>query len=338
MTLKILFFMLFSSVAFLFASQNLTVYKKDNPASKIIGTLSFIDSIEELPIPPKKQKKVKYVYDKKKKQKKKVVKYVEVEQKEPPEYVPVKTKFGKGFVRRADLARFKEKASDLSGSYYSKTGVVILEKSPNFPGKFNVTILNGPENARAEIAAGNVTIKQYGPKSRFQYKEENCQIDLELFERKIQVVEHGCEEYHTEQFQFAGFYDRFEILKRKAESFKAPEQSFTFKKFVWCPEGPASCEKIRDEEDCSVKIVWSVNGSGMIERRCNESVHKYRPFERMIPGKKDFLNGEKPIMLKTKRTDMSSEWMVWYFYPKAERFKMIRLNTRPDIAYTEIYE
>ena len=48
--------------------------------------------------------------------------------------------------------------------------------------------------------------------------------------------------------------------------------------------------------------------------------------------------GEKPIALKTKRTDMSGEWMNWYFYPRAGRFKMMRSGQRYDAAYMEIYE
>lgn len=58
-------------------------------------------------------------------------------------------------------------------------------------------------------------------------------------------------------------------------------------------------------------------------------IHKYRPMERMIPHKSDFYRGEKPVMLKTKRMDMSNEWMVWSYYPKAKRFKMTRLGARP---------
>ena len=35
---------------------------------------------------------------------------------------------------------------------------------------------------------------------------------------------------------------------------------------------------------------------------------------------------------------MSGEWMIWYYYPKAERLKMVRAGMREDIAYMEIYE
>ena len=30
--------------------------------------------------------------------------------------------------------------------------------------------------------------------------------------------------------------------------------------------------------------------------------------------------------------------MFWYFYPKAERFKMMRAGMREETAYMEIYE
>jgi hypothetical protein len=35
---------------------------------------------------------------------------------------------------------------------------------------------------------------------------------------------------------------------------------------------------------------------------------------------------------------MSNEWMLWYYYPKAERYKMVRAGNREDAAYMEIYE
>ncbi len=335
---KLLFCLLVLFQVFAFSAQTLCVYAKAKANSKVRGELQLADSIEELPIPKKKVKKVSYKRDKKTKKKKKVVRYVEVEPKEPPEFVPVKTKFGKGYVRRAYLARFKEKAADLSGAYFSATGVVILEKSPNSPGKFNLIIQNGTPEARAEIAAGNLQIANTGERHRLQYKEPGCTIDVDLHERKIRVAQTGCEEYNVGKTTLAGYYDRYEERKRRAESFAEPEQKLKFKKFLWCPAGMGSCEKIRDEEDCTVEIVWSAGGQGMIERRCDEQIHKYRPFERMIPNKKDFFEGEKPTVWKTKRTDMSNEWMIWYYYPKAERFKMVRSGSRTDGAYTEIYE
>lgn len=96
-------------------------------------------------------------------------------------------------------------------------------------------------------------------------------------------------------------------------------------------------KKTKDENG-KVEIVWSVDGNGLIDRRTGDRVHTYRPYERIIPNKQEFYKDEKPITLKTKRTDMSSEWMIWYYYPKAKRFKMVRSGTRADVAYTEIYE
>ena len=92
------------------------------------------------------------------------------------------------------------------------------------------------------------------------------------------------------------------------------------------------------DENGPVFITWSKGGKGFIERKAGETVHTYRPFEHVIPHKREFYKGEKPIAIKTKRTDMSGEWMIWYYYPKAERFKMVRAGMRYDIAYMEIYE
>jgi hypothetical protein len=58
----------------------------------------------------------------------------------------------------------------------------------------------------------------------------------------------------------------------------------------------------------------------------------------MIPRKRDFYKGEKPVVIKTKRTDMAGEWMIWYFYAKAERLKMVRAGMNEETAYMEIYE
>ena len=334
---KIIIFLLFFLPAFLFAQQSITVYAKANEKSKVKGQITYVDSVEELPIPKKKKKKVVYVKNKKGKKKRKVI-YEEVTPKEPPTFIPVKTKFGKGFVRRAEFARFKERAADLSGKYSSSTGYIILEKSPNSAGKFNVTIQNGPIQGRAEIAIGNLQITNAGEHKRFHYEELGCKIDIDLYQRKVRVVQKGCEEYNVAGFTLAGTYDSYEELVRKAEVFSEPEHRNKFRKYVWCPEGPYSCEKIRDEDGCSVEIVWSAGGKGIIERRCDERVHKYRPFERVIPRKQDFYNGEKPIIWKTKRTDMANEWMLWYYYPKAERYKMIKAGSRDDAAYMEVYE
>lgn len=335
---KFLLFLLLS-VAFLFAEETLPVYQKGNAKSRILGNLGASDKVVELPIPPKKKKVVEYVKQKNSKKKKRVVKYVNVEPKEPPEFIPVKTKFAKkGFVRRADFSRFKERAKDLSGVYSSATGSVVLSKSPNSPERFNIRIQNGPENGRAEIEMGNIPARNVSGHMRFSYSEPGCNLEVDLFERKVRVAQKGCEEYNSKVASLSGNYESYAEYRHRAEVFRDKEFRISFKKFTWCPEGPASCEKIRDEEDCTVEIVWSKDSQGIIERRCGEMVHKYRPMERMIPHKSDFYREEKPVMLKTKRTDMANEWMVWSYYPKAQRFKMVRLGARPDIAYTEIYE
>lgn len=333
----IFLFLVFFFPGFLFAQQSLPVYASANDKAKVRGEITYADIVEELPIPKKKKKKVIYVKNKKGKKKRKVI-YEEFTPKEPPAFIPVKTRFGKGYVRRADFARFKERAADLSGRYASTSGHVILEKSPNSPGKFNVTIQNGPVRERAEIAFGNAKITDVGGHKRFHFEEPGCKVDIDLYQRKVRVAQQGCAEYNVGRYTLAGVYDRYEERVRKAEVFSEPEQRKKFKKFVWCPEGPYSCEKVRDEDDCTVEIVWSAGGNGTIERRCEDRVHKYRPFERVIPAKKDFLNGEKPIIWKTKRTDMSNEWMLWYYYPKAERYKMVRAGSRDDAAYMEVYE
>lgn len=340
----IAFSVLFLVATAVFAQQTLPVFAAADSNSRKLGELSYVDiqTIEELPIQPVRKKVVTYEYvgKGKKKKKKKVEKWVDEMPKGPQEYIPIKSRMiSKGFVRRADLARFKEKAQDLSGKYSSPTGYVILEKSPNSPGKFNITIQNGPVKGRAEIAAGNVAITHNGAHERFHYSEPGCTIDIDLFMRQVQVAEKGCEDYHVNNFGFAGSYPRYEEMKRKAETFNGEmEYKGSYKKFLWCPAGESSCEKIKDEEGCKVEIVWSVDGTGMIERRCGDGVHKYRPMERMIPHKADFYNGEKPMMWKTKRADMANEWMVWYNYPYAKRFKMVRMGGKAEAAYMEIYE
>lgn len=332
--------LLLVSFAFVFSQETLPVYQKENPNSRILGVLKASDSAVELPIPPKKKKVVKYVKQRNSKKKKRVVKYEVVKDAPPPEYIPVKTKFGKkGYVRRADFSRFKERAKDLSGIYSSPTGSVVLSKSPNSPGMFNIRIQNGPERGRAEFEAGNVPAREgAGEHTRFSYSEPGCNIDVDLFERKVRVAQRGCDEYNSNFAKLEGTYDRYQEYRHRAEVFRDPEVRATFKKFSWCPEGPNSCERIRDEDDCTVEIVWSKESQGIIERRCGEMVHKYRPMERMIPHKQDFYRGEKPVMIKAKRMDMANEWMVWSYYPEASRFKLMRLGTKPETAYMEIYE
>ena len=96
--------------------------------------------------------------------------------------------------------------------------------------------------------------------------------------------------------------------------------------------------KEEKDENGKVTITWSKGGNGFIERKAGDEIHTYRPFENVIPHKRDFYKGEKPVVIKTKRTDISGEWWVWYFYPKSERFRMVRAGMREDIAQMEIYE
>ena len=49
---------MFCLPAFLFAQQSITVYAKANEKSKVKGQITYVDSVEELPIPKKKKKKV----------------------------------------------------------------------------------------------------------------------------------------------------------------------------------------------------------------------------------------------------------------------------------------
>lgn len=331
---KILLFVCFITV-FSF-SQNLNVYRKSTDSSAVLGVLNHSDWVKEQPIPVKKIKKTYYVKDKKGRKTKKV-KYETVTSNEPPRFVPVKCKYGSGYVNRADLARFFERAMDISGTYSSETGSAVLRKSPNSPGKFSLVILNGSDRERAEFEVGNLEVKEANGHSRFCFQEPDCRLDIDLFQRKLKILQTGCEAYSTSNYKLAGEYNNYTETIRRAETFQFPETKFTFKKFLWCPEGPDFCEKTKDENG-NVEIVWSVNGEGMIERRSGDQIHTYRPYERMIPNRNDFYDGEKPIALKTKRTDMSSEWMLWLYFPKAERFKMVRMGTRADAAYTEIYE
>lgn len=334
---KILFLIL-GLVYFGFCAEGLSFYK--NPSEKkLLGTLFYADTLKELPIKPEKKKQVSYVKDKKGK-KKKVIRYVEVEQTEPPEFVPVKCKYGTGYVKRAEYARFKERAQDLSGIYESATGRVHLLKSPNNPGKYSVKIFNGAGEDRAEFEAGNLTMKERNGKKGLYYTENGtCRLLIEISGRVIIIKQDGCKEYNGTSVQLQGIYDRYHSGgSRRAETFKEKEKTFYFKSFDWCPEGPGSCEKSKGEDGKGVQIIWSVGGEGLIERRGDGVVHVYRPYERMIPLKSDWFQGEKPVILKSKRTDMSSEWMLWYYYPRSGRLKMVRYGTRTDVAYTEIFQ
>ena len=116
--------------SFSFAQEALSVYKKtrgqideDTP----VGSLLFTDYIKELPIPMDSVKKVTVVKEKvvikdkkgnvkkdkkgnpkTKMQRKRVVTWEKVEPSEPPRFVPIQCKLGEVWVKRADLARFKQ--------------------------------------------------------------------------------------------------------------------------------------------------------------------------------------------------------------------------------------
>jgi uncharacterized protein YndB with AHSA1/START domain len=241
------------------------------------------------------------------------------------------------WVKRADLARFKQASLDLSGEYASSTGSVILKKSPTNPRYFSFTIQNGPFGGRAELEASNVELRESNGHARLTYTEEGCTVDIAIADRKVRVAQRGCSEYNVGNYKLEGEYNTYKGNRRVVETFNMPEQSFKYKKYLWCGSGFDSCEKVKDDNG-TVTITWSKDGNGFIERAAGEDSHIYRPFEHVIPHKRDFYNGEKPIAIKTKRTDMAGEWMIWYFYPKAERFKMVRAGMREDIAYMEIYE
>lgn len=336
-----LLFLLCFFVVFSFGQETLPVYKKvknkidvENPA----GELSKSDWIKELPIPKEKVKKVYYVKDKKnKKKKKKQVKWVMQDPATPPEYVPIDCKFGKLFARRADLARFKQAALDLSGEYASATGSIFLKKSPNNPKKFNIIIQNGPVGDRAEIEMGDVVAQESNGHARLTYTEDGCSVDIGVNNRQVTVVQRGCSEYNSGKYKLEGDYKTYKGNTNKVEIFNMPEETFKFGKYMWCPGGTGTCEKVKDDNG-KVYITWSKDNKGFIERKAGDEIHTYRPFEHVIPNKKTFYKGEKPIAIKTKRTDISGEWMIWYFYPKAERLKMVRAGLPEDRAYMEIYE
>jgi hypothetical protein len=345
--------------SFSFAQEALSVYKKtrgqideDTP----VGSLLFTDYIKELPIPMDSVKKVTVVKEKvvikdkkgnvkkdkkgnpkTKMQRKRVVTWEKVQPSEPPRFVPIQCKLGEVWVKRADLARFKQASLDLSGEYASSTGSVILKKSPTNPRYFSFTIQNGPFGGRAELEASNVELRESNGHARLTYTEEGCTVDIAIADRKVRVAQRGCSEYNVGNYKLEGEYNTYKGNRRVVETFNMPEQSFKYKKYLWCGSGFDSCEKVKDDNG-TVTITWSKDGNGFIERAAGEDSHIYRPFEHVIPHKRDFYNGEKPLAIKTKRTDMAGEWMIWYFYPQAQRFKMVRAGMREDTAYMEIYE
>lgn len=356
---KFLFSVLFVFTAFAFSQETLSVFRKyqntvdeSNPA----GSLIVSDWIKELPPPQDSVKKFRFekdtvyvmkkgkkVYDKKGKpkfkvKKKKVYYWETVESSEPPKYLPIQCKFGDDlWVKRADLARFKQASQDLSGVYASNSGTVTLKKSPTNPRLFTVVIQNGPFGNRAEFEASNVEARESNGNIRMSFSEEDCTVDIAVVNRKVKVAQRGCTAYNVGSYTLEGDYNTFKGNRRAVETFNFPEQSFTYKYFKWCDSGFDSCKEEKDENG-KVTVTWSKGGNGFIERKAGDEVHTYRPFENVIPHKRDFFKGEKPLVIKTKRTDISGEWWIWYFYPKAERFRMVRAGMREDIAQMEIYE
>ncbi len=345
--------------SFSFAQESLSVYKKNRgqiDENTPVGSLLFTDYIKELPIPMDSVKKVTVVKEKvvvkdkkgrvkkdkkgnpkTKMQRKRVVTWEKVQPSEPPRFVPIQCKLGEVWVKRADLARFKQASLDLSGEYASSTGSVILKKSPTNPRYFSFIIQNGPFGGRAELEASNVELRESNGHARLTYTEDGCTVDIAIADRKVRVAQRGCSEYNVGNFKLEGEYNTYKGNRRVVETFNMPEQSFKYKKYLWCGSGFDSCEKVKDDNG-TVTITWSKDGNGFIERAAGEDSHIYRPFEHVIPHKRDFYNGEKPLAIKTKRTDMAGEWMIWYFYPQAQRFKMVRAGMREDTAYMEIYE
>lgn len=345
--------------SFSFAQESLSVYKKNRgqiDENTPVGSLLFTDYIKELPIPMDSVKKVTVVKEKvvvkdkkgrvkkdkkgnpkTKMQRKRVVTWEKVQPSEPPRFVPIQCKLGEVWVKRADLARFKQASLDLSGEYASSTGSVILKKSPTNPRYFSFTIQNGPFDGRAELEASNVELRESNGHARLTYTEDGCTVDIAIADRKVRVAQRGCTEYNVGNYKLEGEYNTYKGNRRVVETFNMPEQSFKYKKYLWCGSGFDSCEKVKDDNG-TVTITWSKGGNGFIERAAGEDSHIYRPFEHVIPHKRDFYNGEKPLAIKTKRTDMAGEWMIWYFYPQAQRFKMVRAGMREDTAYMEIYE
>ena len=356
---KILFSILFVFGVFAFSQESLSVFRKyqnEVDEANPVGSLIHSDWIKEMPIPQDSVKKAriikdtvyvmkkgKKVYDKKgrpkfKLKKKKVYYWEKVVSNEPPKYVPIQCKLGDNlWVKRADLARFQQAAQDLSGVYASATGTVTLKKSPTNPRLFTIVIQNGPASGRAELEASNVEAREANGNVRMTYTEEDCTVDLAVVNRRVRVAQRGCSAYNEGSYRLEGEYNTYKGNRRTVETFNFPEQAFTYKYFKWCDSGFDSCKEEKDENG-KVTITWSKGGNGFIERKAGDEIHTYRPFEHVIPHKRDYYKGEKPQVIKTKRTDMSGEWMIWYFYPKSERFKMVRAGMREDIAQMEIYE
>jgi len=346
-------------VANSFSQETLSAYKKNGKTvdeSAPAASLLLSDWIKELPIPQDSVKKVRVVKEKvevkdkkgnvkkdkkgrpkMKTVKKKVVYYEKVSPTEPPRFVPIDCKYGTLWVKRADLARFQQAAMDLSGEYASATGRVVLKKSPTNPRLFSFIIQNGPESGRAELEASNIEMHNSGNQGRMTYTEDGCTVDLAIINRQVKVAQRGCSEYNVGNYTLEGDYKDYKGNRRVVETFNMPEQSFTYKYFKWCDSGFDSCKEEKDENG-KVTITWSKGGNGFVERKAGEEVHTYRPFEHVIPHKRDYFKGEKPVAIKTKRTDISGEWWIWYFYPQAERFRMVRAGMREDIAQMEIYE
>ena len=348
---KILLVVLVILTASAFAQMKLNVYKKIDgniDENRPLGYLMSSDAIKELPIPKDRiehesfvdvQEKVRGKNGKYKTvtKKQRVVTYEEVEPKAPPRYVPVNCKFGDVWVKRSELDRFMQEYADLSGEYVSETGRVVLKSSPSNASRFNIIVQNGKDDNVAEIEMGNLEKKNINGHARFVYQEEGCAVGVDVFNRVVRVAQRGCEDYNVGEYTLAGNYPTFKGNNRIVETFNLDSYSFSYPKYLWCASGFDTCEPLKDEHGI-VNITWSKDGHGTIERKAGNTVHTYRAMERVIPHKRDFYNGEKPIAIKTKRTDMSGEWMNWYFYPRAGRFKMMRSGQRHDAAYMEIYE
>lgn len=331
------FFLIFLVSFGLAFATNLSIYRSGDGESALLGSLTYADWISEQPVQSSQVKKVTYKKDSKGKRVKEV-RWVEEKNGAPPEFVPVQCKFGPGFARRSELAQFQQESTELSGLYESETGRVWLQKSPNSPGKFSVTISNGSGDDLAEFEAGNLEMQKRKTRDVMIYSEPGCNVMIDIMKRVLTVSTRGCEEYNGKSATLDDRYGVYKQGSRRAETFEAPEVKLSYGSFLWCPEGPESCEKNKGDDGDGAEIIWSAEGKGMVHKISDGKTHIYRPYERVIPRKQDFYKGEKPIILKTKRTDMASEWMLWYYYPKAKRFKMLRAGTRPDAAYTEIFE
>ena len=348
---KILLVVLAFLTASAFAQMKLDVFKKINgeiDENRPLGYLTSSDAIKELPIPKDRiehesfvdvQEKVRGPKGKMKTvtKKQRVVTYEEVEPKAPPRYVPVNCKFGEVWVKRSELDRFKQEYADLSGEYVSETGRVVLKSSPSNASRFNIIVQNGTGDDVAEIEMGNLEKKNINGHARFVYQEEGCAVGVDVFNRVVRVAQRGCEDYNAGSYTLAGNYPTFKGNNRIVETFNLDSYTFSYPKYLWCASGYDTCEPLTDEHG-RVSITWSKDGHGTVERKAGNTVHTYRAMERVIPHKRDYYMGEKPLAIKTKRTDMSGEWMNWYFYPRAGRFKMMRSGQRHDAAYMEIYE